>query len=356
MKFFTRLSFLFLTTLVLNNVSAQFLTMPEASQYSQITQRIGITDVTITYNSPQVKGRDIWGNLVPFGEIWRAGANSNTLIEFTHDVKIESKSIPAGKYGLHIIPTENSSTVIFSKSTTAWGSYTYDQAEDALRVDVKQQTIPNREWLTFEFNDKGGDYAVASLAWGTWSIPFKIEVAVHDIVLANFKDELRSQFYFDWQTWHEAAQYCLANEVALKQGLEWVNFSIKGMFSSQTNFDNLSTKAGLLSKLGKASEAAKIRKEAVAHPTADATKLYGLGRQLIGNKNIDEAFDIFKISKERFPDHWLSDHGLARAYSAKGNFKKAIEHEKVGLKRAPDGSKKFLESYMVKLEKGEDFN
>jgi len=129
-----------------------------------------------------------------------------------------------------------------------------------------------------------------------------------------------------------------------------------GMFRSQSSFDNMSTKAGLLTKLGRAEEAKAIMKEAVAHPTADAPKLYSYGRQLINSKNFNDALEIFKMSKERFPDHWLSDHGLARGYSALGKFKKAIEHEKIGLERAPDNSKKFLEGYMMKLEKGEDFN
>ena len=356
MKITFQLSFLMAILFLSTTAIAQSLTLPAASPYAKITQRVGITDISITYNSPAMKGREVWGKLVPYGEIWRAGANDNTVISISDDVKIEGKAIAAGEYGVHIIPNETSATVIFSTATSSWGSYTYDEKEDALRVEVTPVSVPSQEWLTFDFNDRGNDFAVARLAWGNRAIPFKIEVDVHNTVIGNFKDELRSQKRYQWESWHQAAQYCLANDINLEQGLEWVDYSINGMFRSQSNFSNLSTKAGILNKLGKTAEAKATMGEAINHPTADASGLYSYGRQLISEKNLEEALSIFQSSKERFPDHWLSDHGLARAYSAMGKFDKAIEHEMVGLERAPANSKRFLEGYMEKLKKGEDFN
>src|SRR6187200_776573 len=116
------------------------LNMPGASQKAEVTQRIGITDITVKYSSPLVKGRVIWGELVPFGEVWRAGANENTVISFSTPVTIEGKNLPAGKYGLHMIPSKGNWTIIFSSDYQSWGSYFYNQKEDVLRVDVTPES------------------------------------------------------------------------------------------------------------------------------------------------------------------------------------------------------------------------
>src|ERR687885_301612 len=117
------------------------LDLPEASQHAIVKQRVGITDITIDYHRPLVNGRKIWGGLVPFGQVWRAGANENTTIEFSTPVSVEGKPLAAGKYGLHMIPNPDTWTVIFSKMAVAWGSYTYSQGEDAARVNVKPRQL-----------------------------------------------------------------------------------------------------------------------------------------------------------------------------------------------------------------------
>jgi hypothetical protein len=113
--------------------------IPRASQRAEVMQRVGITDITINYHRPLINGRKVWGGLVPYGQVWRAGANENTTIEFTDPVTIEGKPLARGIYGLHMIPNENEWTVIFSKAATSWGSFTYDEKEDALRVNIKPQ-------------------------------------------------------------------------------------------------------------------------------------------------------------------------------------------------------------------------
>src|SRR5438067_5459386 len=115
------------------------LNIPRASQHAVLMQRVGITDITLNYHRPLVGGRKIWGNVVPYGQVWRAGANENTTIAFTDPVTVEGKSLDKGTYGLHMIPAENEWTIIFSKNSTAWGSFTYNPAEDALRVAVRPQ-------------------------------------------------------------------------------------------------------------------------------------------------------------------------------------------------------------------------
>ena len=150
-----------------------------------VTQRIGITDVTINYHRPMVNKRKVWGGLVPYGQVWRAGANENTTIKFTDPVTIEGKPLPKGTYGLHMIPGENEWTVIFSKNSTSWGSFTYDQAEDALRVTVKPQAAEFHEALTYDFDDVGPDSSVVTLRWEKVAVPFKVGVNTHEIVAAE---------------------------------------------------------------------------------------------------------------------------------------------------------------------------
>ncbi|PYK24405.1 MAG: hypothetical protein DME52_11010 [Verrucomicrobia bacterium] len=130
------------------------LKLPDVSQAAEVKQRIALTDITVNYHRPLVNGRKIWGGLVPYGKVWRAGANENTTIEFSDDVSVEGKPLAKGLYGLHLIPNQDSCTVIFSKTNTAWGSYSYDQKDDALRVDVKPKPLAeNDEALEFEFEN-----------------------------------------------------------------------------------------------------------------------------------------------------------------------------------------------------------
>jgi hypothetical protein len=161
-----------------------------ASLRAAVTKILG-TDavITIDYGRPGVKGRKIWGGLVLYGMNpgnqysknkpfpWRAGANENTTIEFNKNVLIEGKPLPAGKYGIHMIPGEKEWTIIFSKKNDAWGSFSYDQADDALRVTVTPVKAPHEEWLMFGFDDLAGTSATAYLHWEQLKVPFKIQLA-----------------------------------------------------------------------------------------------------------------------------------------------------------------------------------
>ena len=183
--------------------TAQNLTVPAGggNKKASVSERIGITDVTLHYDRPAVKGREgqIWGKLVHYGfkdlgfgsskaAPWRAGANENTTISFSTDVKVEGKDLPAGTYGLFMAMAETEATVIFSKNATSWGSYYYDATEDALRVTVKTiKTDLSVERLTFEFLDETDNSAVIALLWEKLKIPFKVEVDFAKTQLASFK-------------------------------------------------------------------------------------------------------------------------------------------------------------------------
>ena len=326
------------------------LDLPRDSQHSVITQRIGITDITISYHRPLVKGRTIWGKLVPYGEVWRAGANENTTIKFADAVTIEGKPLDKGVYGLHMIPGETEWTVIFSKIHTAWGSFTYNQADDALRVTVKPQASEFREALTYDFDDVKADSVVASLRWEKISVPFKIGVNTHDIVQASLHNQLQGLAQYTWEGWDDAANYLLAQKYDLDEALKYEETSIR----TEPRFDNFMTKSQILDAMGKKDEAAAAKNQALARATA--AQLYGYGRQLQGEGKQSEAFDLYRQAAKKDPTDWLAHDGTARIYSAQGDFDNALKEMKLSYAGAPDNQKIFLEPNLKKLEAKQDIN
>lgn len=343
------------------------LTLPQGSQVAKVSQRVGITDISIQYSRPSVKDREIWGKLVPYGmnnlgfgtakeSPWRAGANENTIIKFGDDVKIEGKDLAAGKYGLHMIIHENDkATIIFSKNNTAWGSYFYDPAVDALKVEVNMADTNHTEQLTYTFEDVTANSTIATLSWEKKKIPFKIEVDVTDVVLADIRAKLENSPGFNRQTWEQAANFSLNNGGDLDEALGWINSTISGMFFSQKTFNNLGIKSRILAKQGKTSEASSVMDEAMEYATIFET--HGYGRQLIGQGNKEKAMKIFKMNAKKNKGQWPVDFGLARGYSALGNYKTALKHLKIAAKRAPDQpNKDAIAGYLEQLKKGEDIN
>lgn len=343
------------------------LNLPTGSQKATVSQRIGISDISVTYSRPSVNSREIWGALVPYGmnnlgfgtaaaSPWRAGANENTIIAFSDDVKVEGQALKAGTYGLHMVINEDGTAqVIFSNNHTAWGSYFYEPSEDALKVDVTTQEIPHTEQLTFTIDNVTATTATVALNWEKKQIPFTVEVDVPTIVLRDIRQKLQNSPGFNRQTWEQAANYALNNGGDLDEALGWINGTISGQFYSQKNFNNLSIKAGILNKQGKTAEANAVMDEALQMATVFQTHAYG--RQLIAQGNTDRAMKIFKMNAKKHKGQWPVDFGMARAHSAMGNYKTALKHLKIAAGRAPDQpNKDAIAGYLVALEKGEDIN
>ncbi|MBC7923493.1 MAG: DUF2911 domain-containing protein, partial [Ferruginibacter sp.] len=313
--------------------SAQSVILPPGgdNKKASVSERIGITDVTLQYHRPGVKGREgkIWGQLVAYGFTdlgfgpgkpapWRAGANENTTISFTHDVKVEGKDLPAGTYGLHLALEPAACTVIFSKNSTSWGSYFYDSAEDALRVNVKPTpTDQSQEWLTYAFTEQTPNSAVVALTWEKLKIPFKVEVDVPKTVVESLRRELRNSPGFDWQNWNAAAAYCLQNNVNYEEALGWAEKAVGEPFIGQANFTTLSTKAQLLEKLSKPAEADAAMQQALDKATPP--QIHGYGRQLLGQNRPKEALAVFELNAKRNGKAWPVNVGLARGYAAVGD-------------------------------------
>ncbi len=319
------------------------LTLPQASQAAMVMQRIGLTDITINYHSPLVKERKIWGDLVPYNEVWRAGANENTTIAFTSDVMIEGKMLKAGTYGLHMIPTEKEWTIIFSKDYKSWGSFFYDEKQDALRVNVTPKQAEMQDWLHYSFTDPQPASATAMLRWEKLAVPIAIKVDVHEIVINNMRDQLKNVPGFFAQGHQQAASYCIDNKVHLDDAEIWIEKSIK----IQKTFANLNTKSKLLALQGKQSESGAMLKEAMI--LADETQLNAYGYQLMGQGKLKEAIDIFKENAKRYPQSWNAYDSLGEAFEKSGDNKAAVNNYKSALAKAPEEQKERLKRTIKKL-------
>ena len=326
------------------------LDLPRQSQRAEISQRLGITDISILYHRPLIADRKVWGDLVPYGKVWRAGANENTTITFSDPVMIEGKPLDRGTYGLHMIPSADEWTVIFSKNSTSWGAFTYDQAEDALRVTVKPKASDMHNALTYDFDQLTPDSAVVELEWEKIAVPFKVSVDVHDLVEASLKKQLRSLSQYTWQSWDDAANYLLAEKVAYDQALTFTNKSIE----NEDRYDNELTKSKVLTAMNRKDESAVAQKKALE--LASPLQVHLFARQLQTEKRNDEAFVIFRDNAKKHPDLWFTHTGMARIYSSEGKFDDAAKEMKLSLAVAPDNQKSYLDGLEKRLESKQDIN
>ena len=233
---------------------AQQIDLPRPSPNASVTQTVGITDITIKYSRPGVKGREVWGKLVPYGEVWRTGANENTTIKFSTPVKIEGHELPAGLYGLQTFPAQGDWAVVFSKDANEWGAFSYKPEHDALRVQVKPQPAPFRERMGFDFEDVTDTSTKVVLSWEKLQVPFTIEVDTPALVQAKLKDAVR------WQVPYQAASYCIQSNTCLDDASRWLDASI----ALDSNFANLRAKALLLAKKNDGKGAAMYAEKALA--------------------------------------------------------------------------------------------
>jgi hypothetical protein len=327
------------------------LDLPLESQSAQVTQTIGITKISVTYHRPRVKGRKIWGWLEPYGRVWRAGANENTVFEVSDPVTVEGKTLPKGIYGLHMIPGESEWTVIFSKRANSWGSYSYDPAEDALRVTVKPQTTDMRDALTYDFEDPMPDTVTVAMRWETVAVPFKIAVNTNEIVQASLRDQqLHSRLQYFWSSWNDAGAYLLDHNLSPEDALRYADKSIQ----IEERFDNLITKVRALDRLNRKEEAATFRNRALALGNVIQLNSYGRQLQVEGKQN--EAFEVFRDNIKKNPNHWVAHYESARMACARGDFNGAVKEMKLALSGAPDSQKSPFDNLIKRLEAKEDIN
>lgn len=360
-------------------MGAQGLTTPQngGNPQSTVIQAIGVVRVTIDYSSPHVvrgandrKGK-IWGELVPWGMTdlgfngckscpWRAGANENTTFKVSHDVKVQGQPLPAGTYGLHMIPGKDEWTVIFSKDASSWGSFWYDAKQDALRVTTKASKSEYHEWLSYEFTEREAAKATVALKWEELQIPFTITVDnPNQLWVDSMRAELRQSAGFSYQNWQAAADFCAQNKINLPEALTWAQRAVSDptWAGGQENFSTLATLANLQDLNGQGAEAAKTFEKALNHPTATPLQIHLAGRQLMASGKKEQALKVFQTNAKRFPNQWPVHVGLMRGYAATGDKKKALEEARLALAQAPDElNKKSLQNMVKLLEEGKDIN
>jgi Protein of unknown function (DUF2911) len=252
----TTSSFIICALLILTMESnlAQNFETPRPSPNATVSQTVGVTHITIDYSSPGVKDRTIWGELVPFGEVWRTGANEVTSITFDDPVLISGTILPEGTYGIHTIPGESEWEVIFSGNTEVDAGSQYDESKDKLRIKVMPNEVPFTERMIFIFTNTTENKTTVNFWWEKLQVSFDIEVSTEEIVLANAREELY------WEPPYQAADYCLQNDVNLEQGLEWIQASVL----LKEVYWNTRVLAQLQQKLGMNSKAITTMEKAIA--------------------------------------------------------------------------------------------
>jgi len=333
-----------------NGSQATELKLPTVSQRAVVTQRIGLTDITIDYCRPLTAGRTLFGKEIPYGQVWRAGANENTVISFADDVSVEGHALPAGKYGLHMIPAADQWTIIFSKNSTSWGSFSYNEKEDALRVTAKPQPAELEEALAYTFEDVKPDSTAVTLRWAKVAVPFHVSVDVNPIVLRSIQNQLRSVGGFTWAGYDEAALWLLDTNADLDQAIKWEDQSIQ----AEERFDNLLTKSEILDAQGKKQEAQANKAKALE--LANGLQLHAYGRGLQIQNKQDDGFSVFQINIKKRPNEWYTHGEIARIASAKGDFDTATKEMKLAQASAPDNAKNQIQGLIDRLEKKQNIN
>lgn len=361
--------FILTTALIVSQTALAQMDLPPGAgnPRAKITEEVGITDITLKYSRPDVNKREgkIWGdgNLVTYGfstssfvtnkntSPWRAGANEATTITFEHDVKVEGQPIKAGTYGLFMAMGADNVTVIFSNQSEAWGSFYYEEKNDALRVNVKPVTLDKSvEWLKYEFVEHKEKGCTIAMMWEKLMVPFKIEVDVENIVLARMREQVMGQKGFNQLNLVTAANYFLNKNINLEEALSWSQRA-----ALLKNYTTLRTLATAYEKLNRLKEADSVMAEALVF--ANVNQYVGYGRVLITQKRNDKALEILMASKTKFGDVFAVNNGLMFGYSAKGDYKKAIAAADKAKTQAPnDAAKQTLDGQISKLKEGKDIN
>lgn len=261
-------------------VFAQIAVLRESNKAS-VMQTVGDTTITISYHRPNIKGRKVWGDLVPYNEVWRTGANDATIFEVSNDVTINGQKLPKGKYSLHTIPTANDWTIIFNKTWNQWGSFNYDAKEDQLRVTAKPVAGEMKETFSFEFGDVKNTSTDVIIAWEKLRVPFTVDVGDFNArVLGEYKNRMLGDPV-------QAANLVMSAKLTAnyEEALSWLNSSI----ATRETFGNLGTKARLLAEMGRNAEAITTAEKAIqvgkaANPQANTSALETLVKDLKAKK------------------------------------------------------------------------
>lgn len=294
------------------------LVLPQASPEATVRQTVGLTEIEVSYHRPAVAGRKVWDGLVPYGQVWRAGANETTVVAFSSPVRVGGTTLPAGRYGLLMLPTATAWTVVFSSQAQGWGSYGYDAKEDLVRLEVRPVAAEPTERLAFTFDDPGEQGVTLSLRWEKLRVPIPLEVDTKQVVVQRLRDQLRGLHQFFPESWSAAAGWCVRQDANLAEAEAWADRSL----ALRETFAGLRVKAALLDKRGQAREAEALRAKALA--IASEVEVNQLGYALLGQRKVDEAIALFQRNARTHPESWNAYDSLAEALALKGDKVQAI--------------------------------
>jgi hypothetical protein len=332
------------------DAQSAFLTLPDVSQHARVTQRIGLTDLTVDYSRPLVAGRKIFGGLQPYGEVWRAGANWNTTFQTTDSVIIDGHPLPKGIYGVHMIPGQTSWVIIFSRNATSWGSFSYDSTEDALRVVVHPQTIPHQEVLTYSFDDPTPSSVVLTMRWASVAVPVAITIDVPHLVAQSLRNQLRGRIQTEWQPYAEVANYLLENSLDPKEALDDAEASIR----IEDRFENEITKVRALRALGRNTDADATQAKALNMGTQK--QVYGFARNLQRVGDQRAAIEIFRNDMRKHPGTYLSHQEAARVAVFDGDYDKAAAEVRLAIAGSPPELHSALQGLLAEVQQHVDIN
>ena len=329
----------------------------EPSPGATVSQTVGISTISVNYSRPSVKGRVVWGTLVPYGwnvqgfglgnsAPWRAGANENTILHLSNEAKVEGTTVPAGDYGLFfVINQDNTGEVILSKDYKSWGSFFYDAKNDQMRAKIKVRDVADfNERLNYSFDSVSKNMAELDLNWDKKQFPVKIEFNVDEIVIANATEVLKGQPGFYWQNLNGAANYVVQNNMDTAQAMKWINQSI----TFNQNYTNMRTKAAILRKEGDSAAADKVMVAAL--PFATENDLNNYGYELLGLKKYPQAIDVLKLNTQKHPESANAWDSLGEGYALAGDKKNAVPSFKKSLSLNPTAATKAnSEKYLKQL-------
>lgn len=326
---------------------AQALTTPRVSPPARVEQTVGLTTVAVTYHRPAVGGRALWGGLVPYDEVWRAGANENTVLETSDNLSFGDRMLPAGRYGLHVIPRASGSwTVIFSTMADAWGSYTYAESEDALRVEASPRSGRMEERLAYRFDTPDTEQATLVLAWGETELPVPFRVNTPDVVARRMQRELRGTAGFQPDGWTQLAQYALDNDMNAVDALGWADASL----ARRPTFAGQMTRATALERAGRGGEASPVRTAALAGATEAEVVAYAGARRRADRSA--EASAALAAYVQANPQAWNAHVALAQTHAAAGDRAAAIRHYEQAIAAAPEAQRARLNDALARLRAG----
>lgn len=306
------------------------LDLPWPSPHATVGQVVGLTTLSVDYHRPGVNGRVIWGGLVPWDTVWRAGANENTVFASTSPFSAGGTTLPAGRYAIFMIPGREQWTVILSRQGNAWGAFSYTASEDAVRFTVPPRAAEFTERLVYGFDDPTDESATLTLRWEKLAVSFPIDINTDVVVLDSLASQLRNLPRFWGTAWEQAAAWALNNTSNLDQAEIWADTAV----ALAPTFASYNLKAAILDRRGKPAEADSLRRAHLA--SANEAQLNAYGYQLLNQRRSSEAIAIFIRNTKQHPESWNVWDSLGEAYATTGDKAKAVANYRKALALATD--------------------